>query len=66
MGGIGCAEDALEFLIAGASAVAVGTASLVDPSVYLEVLEGIAAFCANEGLASVRDLVGSLRLWDAE
>jgi len=63
MGGISTAEDALEFIIAGASAVAVGTASLVDPEVYLEVVDGIGAFCEAEHV-KLRDLVGSLKLWD--
>lgn len=63
MGGITTAEDALEFVIAGASAVAVGTASLVDPNAYLEVVDGVEAFCEAEQVA-FRELVGSLQLWD--
>ena len=62
MGGIVTARDALEFIIAGARAVAIGTASLVDPLAYKKVLRGIEEFCAEErvGLA---DLVGTVRLW---
>jgi len=64
MGGIVTARDALEFIIVGARAVAIGTASLVDPLAYKKVLRGIEEFCAEErvGLA---DLVGTVRLWDS-
>ncbi len=64
MGGIACAEDALEFLLVGASAVAVGTASLIDPGVHRAVREGIAEYCLNEGALSVGRIVGSMRAWE--
>ncbi len=60
MGGIQSPEDALEFLIAGASAVAIGTASFFDPSVFTRVSKGIAAYLDTRGL-TLRELVGSLR-----
>lgn len=63
MGGIASAEDALEFLLAGASAVAVGTANLIDPGVHRAVREGIEAYCENLGAGSVAEIVGSVRLW---
>lgn len=63
MGGITCAADALEFIIAGATAVAIGTAALVDPAIYEGVLDGIAEYCESEGVSSVGELVGSLRHW---
>lgn len=62
MGGIASPEDALEFLVAGATAVAVGTANFVDPSTPMKLTEGIARFVAEERLSSVRELIGSLQL----
>jgi len=60
MGGITGPEQAIEFLIAGAAAVAVGTANFIDPSTPLRVIDGIAAYCARHGFAAVRDLTGSV------
>ena len=60
MGGICGPEDALEFIIAGASAVAVGTANFSDPSTVLRVIEGIESYLTRHGLAGVRELVGTL------
>jgi dihydroorotate dehydrogenase (NAD+) catalytic subunit len=57
-GGIGCADDALEFIMAGATAVQTGTANLVDPNAPLEVLEGIEHFMEREGIKDIADLVG--------
>lgn len=59
VGGITCAEDALEFLMAGATAVQVGTAHFANPSASLEVLDGLVAFMEAEGVADVHDLVGA-------
>ncbi len=61
MGGIRTAADALEFLIAGASAVAVGTASFIRPDCAVRIVDGIREYCARHGLARLSDLVGSLR-----
>src|SRR5690606_23795657 len=58
MGGIVDAADALAFLLAGASAVAVGTANFVNPRAALEVLAGIEAALADRGEPSVRAMVG--------
>jgi dihydroorotate dehydrogenase (NAD+) catalytic subunit len=57
-GGVASAEDALEFLMAGASAVQVGTATFADPLAPLRVIEGLAAFVRANGLASIRDVIG--------
>ena len=57
-GGIGCADDALEFIMAGATAVQIGTANLVNPNAPLEVLEGIERFMEREGIKDIADLVG--------
>ncbi|MBI9019718.1 MAG: dihydroorotate dehydrogenase [Verrucomicrobia bacterium] len=61
MGGIYSSEDALEFIIAGATAVAVGTANFTDPSTALRVIDGIESWLAAKGIAAVDDLVGTVR-----
>ncbi|MGQ9779536.1 MAG: dihydroorotate dehydrogenase [Bacillota bacterium] len=58
MGGIASARDALAFIMAGAGAVAIGTAGLVDPGIYRKVIEGVAGYLLAEGLPSVGALVG--------
>ncbi|WP_148894603.1 dihydroorotate dehydrogenase [Geothermobacter ehrlichii] len=60
VGGISTAEDALEFLIAGASAVQVGTANFVDPDAMQKVIDGLERFCLEEGIGDIRTLIGSL------
>ncbi len=60
MGGIRTASDAIEFMMAGASAVAVGTASFVDPACAAAVIEGIRAFCDRQHITDVNELIGSL------
>ena len=62
MGGVYEAEDAIEFLLAGATAVAVGTATFTDPGTVARVHDGIVAYCARHGFASVRDLTGALEV----
>jgi dihydroorotate dehydrogenase (NAD+) catalytic subunit len=62
IGGIMCAEDALEFLIAGATAVQVGTANFIDPAVMMAVIEGLERFLIEEGLDDIRQVIGSLKL----
>jgi len=61
MGGISEAEHAAEFLIVGASAVAVGTATFADPRAAVRVAEGLRGLLRRLGLASIRELIGSLR-----
>ena len=61
MGGISCAEDAIEFLLAGASAVSVGTANFHDPAVTLKVIDGIEAYMKKNGFETVRDMVGIVK-----
>lgn len=58
-GGVTNASDALEFLMAGASAVQVGTATFADPIAPLSVIEGLAAYVRAQGLGSIRDIVGA-------
>jgi dihydroorotate dehydrogenase (NAD+) catalytic subunit len=59
IGGVTCAEDALQFLMAGASAVQVGTATFVNPRTALDVVEGIEAYLAREGIYDVREIIGA-------
>ena len=59
MGGISCAEDAIEFLLAGASAVAVGTANFNDPAVTMKICDGINDYLAQRHLESVQDIIGA-------
>ena len=60
MGGVYEAKDAIEFLLAGATAVAVGTATFTNPGVIAEVYDGVVDYCARHGFASVSDLTGNL------
>ena len=60
-GGISSAEDALEFIMAGASAVQVGTAQLTDPHALLKVIEGIEQFMHKEGIKDLSQLIGIAR-----
>jgi len=60
-GGISCADDALEFLMAGASAVQVGTANLTSPQATLDVLDGIKQFMERENLKNMGAIVGKAR-----
>jgi dihydroorotate dehydrogenase (NAD+) catalytic subunit len=62
MGGIRYANDALEFLIAGASAVAVGTANFADPKAALEVIDGIEQYMVRHEIKTMRELIGSLNI----
>lgn len=61
MGGIMTAADAIEFLLAGAAAVALGTVNFVNPRAATEILAGIEAYMAERGLAGVRELTGLAR-----
>jgi dihydroorotate dehydrogenase (NAD+) catalytic subunit len=60
IGGIMSAEDALEFIIAGAAAVQIGTANFVNPRVTTDIIEGIEGFLSAKGIAGVRELIGTL------
>jgi dihydroorotate dehydrogenase (NAD+) catalytic subunit len=60
VGGIMNADDAIEFLIAGASAVQVGTANFIDPAAGIRIAEGISQFCVKQNIDDVGSLVGSL------
>jgi len=60
MGGIVDAADAVEFLLAGATAVAVGTANFIDPSATMRVVDGLAEYCRRHGVARASELIGAL------
>ena len=60
MGGIACWEDAVEFLLAGASAIAVGTANFTDPEVSMKICDGINDYLAENHIDHVGDLVGQM------
>jgi len=62
MGGIVTAEDALEFLIAGATAVAVGTANFIDPEAPVKIIEGLEQYCTANGIRDIRQIIGSLEI----
>lgn len=62
MGGITCAEDAIEFMLAGASAVAVGAYNFVEPAALKTIADGIAEYMQKHGIEDVNELVGGLKL----
>ena len=62
MGGIMTAEDAIEFMIAGASMVAVGTANFVDPYAAIKILDGINEYLDKHNIAKAADIVGSVEI----
>ena len=61
MGGIASAEDAIEMILAGASAVSVGTANFYNPTITMDVVEGIEKYMKKNGFESVADMVGSVK-----
>lgn len=62
MGGIATTSDAIEFLLAGASAIEVGTYNFVDPTATVKIVDGIEDYMRRHGFSSVNDLVGALQL----
>ncbi|MCQ2307647.1 MAG: dihydroorotate dehydrogenase [Bacteroidales bacterium] len=62
LGGISSATDAIEFLLAGASAIEIGTANFIDPAISAKVAKGIAEYCERQGVKDVNELIGGLRL----
>ncbi|WP_217952171.1 dihydroorotate dehydrogenase [Adlercreutzia caecimuris] len=61
MGGISTGEDAVEFMLAGATAVAVGTANFVNPTATVDVIDGVIDYCEEQGVADVNELIGALK-----
>jgi dihydroorotate dehydrogenase (NAD+) catalytic subunit len=62
VGGIMSYRDALEFLIAGATAIQVGTANFVNPRATIEIIEGIRRYCIEKGITEIGELIGSLEI----
>ena len=60
LGGISSATDAIEFLLAGASAIQIGTANFIDPAISAKVAKGIVEYCERHGVEDVNELVGGL------
>ena len=61
MGGIASAEDALEFILAGATAVSVGTANFYDPEATVKIADGLERYLQEQKIDSIRDLIGAVR-----
>ena len=61
IGGIATTEDALEFIIAGARAVQVGTANFYDPTATMKIVDGLDAYCAQHQLSNIAELVGTVQ-----
>ena len=64
VGGIACTEDALEFLIAGAHAVQIGTANFYRPDVSQKIAQGLQQYCRARGIEDIHELIGSLRPYE--
>jgi dihydroorotate dehydrogenase (NAD+) catalytic subunit len=62
LGGISSATDAIEFLLAGASAIQVGTANFLEPDITVKIVEGIAQYMESKGLQKVSELTGALKI----
>ena len=60
-GGIRTASDAIEFIIAGATAVAVGTATFIEPDCALRIIDGIKKYCIRKNISDIRELIGCLK-----
>lgn len=62
LGGISSWEDAIEFILAGSSAIQIGTYNFIDPTISVKVVEGIEAYLEQNNIASIHDLIGSLEV----
>ncbi|MBK5721679.1 dihydroorotate dehydrogenase [Dysgonomonas sp. Marseille-P4677] len=62
MGGISCWQDAIEFILAGSSAIQIGTHNFIDPTISLKVVDGIAEYLDKNNLDSVNELIGALQV----
>jgi dihydroorotate dehydrogenase (NAD+) catalytic subunit len=65
-GGISSADDAVEYLLAGASAVQIGTATFVQPAAMTRIIDDLMTFCGHRGIARVRDLIGGLMIEETD
>jgi dihydroorotate dehydrogenase (NAD+) catalytic subunit len=62
IGGIMTAEDAVEFLLAGAKAVQVGTANFINPSATIDIIEGIEEYLYNNSISDINQIIGKLQI----
>ncbi|SBV90727.1 dihydroorotate dehydrogenase [uncultured Dysgonomonas sp.] len=62
MGGISCWQDAIEFILAGSSAIQIGTHNFIDPTISVKVVDGIKEYLDKNNISSIRDLVGALEI----
>ncbi|NLP26427.1 MAG: dihydroorotate dehydrogenase, partial [Clostridiales bacterium] len=63
MGGVTTAKDAIELMMAGASAVQVGTAMFANPFAPIEIIDGMNEYLDKNGIASVKEIIGSVKAW---
>ena len=61
MGGITSSDDAIEFMLAGATAVAVGTANFINPSITKDIISGIRSYMKKEEISSIKDIIGKIK-----
>jgi dihydroorotate dehydrogenase (NAD+) catalytic subunit len=61
LGGIMNADDAIEFLLAGASSIQVGTANFIDPDITIKILEGMEYYCRKYGVKDINELIGGMK-----
>lgn len=62
LGGIMNAEDAIEFILAGASCIQIGTANFIDPAVTIKIIEEMEFYCRKYGISNISDLIGNIRI----
>jgi len=62
MGGISCWQDAIEFILAGATAIQIGTYNFIDPAISVKVVDGISEYLSNNNINSVKELIGALQI----
>ena len=63
MGGISTWEDAVEMMMAGASAIQVGAAIFADPYAPVKIVDGLEKFCEDNGIANISEIVGTVQPW---
>lgn len=62
MGGISCWQDAIEFILAGSTAIQIGTHNFIDPAISIKVVDGITEYLDKNNIKSVKDIVGALQI----
>jgi dihydroorotate dehydrogenase (NAD+) catalytic subunit len=62
LGGIMTTEDAIEFLLAGASCIQIGTANFIEPDITVKIIHGLEVFCKRNGIKDIKEIIGGLKL----